>query len=75
MNLRRLFFVKIVAIYALLVCKTFGLKIGSCKFFDKFQVCFQGLLNAVTFPSMNPMTTRWLSLTILAHLELRRAKS
>ena len=39
MNLRCLFLVKIVAIYGLLVCKTFGLKIGSCKFFDKFQVC------------------------------------
>ena len=40
MNFRCLFFVKIVAIYALLVCKTFGLKIGSCKFFDKSQVWF-----------------------------------
>ena len=33
------FFVKIVAIYALLVCKIFGPKIRSCKFFDKSQVC------------------------------------
>ena len=31
---------------------------------------FQGLLNAVTFPSMNPMTTRWLSWTILDLLVL-----
>ena len=38
MNLHGLFLVKIFAIYALLVCKTFGLKIGSCKFFDKVQV-------------------------------------
>ena len=30
---------KIVAIYALLVCKIFGPKIRSCKFFDKSQVC------------------------------------
>ena len=30
--------VKIVTIYALLVCKIFGLKIRSCKFFDKSQV-------------------------------------
>ena len=28
-----------VTIYALLVCKIFGLKIRSCKFFDKSQVC------------------------------------
>ena len=39
MNLRCLFLVKIEAIYGLLVYKTFGLKIGSCKFFDKSQVC------------------------------------
>ena len=39
MNLHCLFLVKIVAIYGLLLCKTFGLKIGSCKFFDKSQVC------------------------------------
>ena len=38
MNLCCLFLVKIVAIYGLLVCKTFGLKIGLCKFFDKSQV-------------------------------------
>ena len=31
--------VKIVTIYALLVCKIFGLKIRSCNFFDKYQVC------------------------------------
>ena len=30
--------VKIVTIYALLVCKIFGLKIRSCKFFYKSQV-------------------------------------
>ena len=36
---------------------------------------FQGLLNAVTFPSMNPMTTRWLSLAILTLLKLGRAKN
>ena len=32
------FLVKIVAIYALLVCKIFNRKIRSCKFFDKYQV-------------------------------------
>ena len=30
---------KTVAIYALLRCKTFSLKIWVCKFFDKFHVC------------------------------------
>ena len=39
MHLRCFFLVKIVAIYALLVCKIFGAKIRSCKFFDKSQVC------------------------------------
>ena len=49
---------KIVKIYELLVCKTFGLKIWSCKFFDKFQVCYQ--LNL--FPlqlSTKPLTRMW----------------
>ena len=39
MHLCCFFLVKIVAIYALLVCKNFGAKIRSCKFFDKSQVC------------------------------------
>ena len=30
---------KVVAIHPLLVCKFFGLKIQTCKLFDKFQVC------------------------------------
>ena len=30
---------KIFAIHPLLVCKFFGLKIQTCKLFDKFQVC------------------------------------
>ena len=38
-NLAALFLAKLVPIYAFLVCKTFGTKIRSCKFFDKFQVC------------------------------------
>ena len=38
MHLRCFFLVKIVAIYALLVCKIFVAKIRSCKFFDKSQV-------------------------------------
>ena len=38
MHLRCIFLVKIVAIYTLLVCKIFGPKIRSCKFFDKSQV-------------------------------------
>ena len=38
MHLRCLFFSKHVAIYALLVCKIYGRKIWSCKFFDKSQV-------------------------------------
>ena len=45
MNLRCLFLVKIVAIYGLLVCKTFGLKIGSCKSFDKSQVCLLSMFS------------------------------
>ena len=40
MHLCSFFLVKKVAIYALLVCKFFGHKIRSCKFFDKYQVCF-----------------------------------
>ena len=39
MHLRCFFLVKIVAVYALLVCKIFGPKIQPCKFFDKYQVC------------------------------------
>ena len=39
MHLRCFFLLKIVKIYALLVCKIFCLKIRSCKFFDKSQVC------------------------------------
>ena len=39
MHLRCFFLVKIVKIYTLLVCKIFGPKIRSCKFFDKSQVC------------------------------------
>ena len=31
----------LVIIYTLLVCKTFGPKIRSCKFFDKSQVCLE----------------------------------
>ena len=31
--------VKLVTIYALLVCKIFDLKLRLCKFFDKSQVC------------------------------------
>ena len=38
MHLRSFFFSKTVAIYALLVCKIFGQKIQSFKFFDKSQV-------------------------------------
>ena len=38
MHLHCFFLVKIVAIYALLVCKVFGPKIRPCKFFDKYQV-------------------------------------
>ena len=34
-----LILVKIDATYAILVCKNFGPKIWSCKFFDKSQVC------------------------------------
>ena len=30
---------KIAAIFVFLLCKIFGLKIWSCKFFDKSQVC------------------------------------
>ena len=30
---------KIIKIYALFVCRTFCLKLRSCKFFDKYQVC------------------------------------
>ena len=38
-----LFLVKIGAIYPLLVCKAFGPKIRTCKFFDKSQVWEKGL--------------------------------
>ena len=41
MHLHCLFFLdKIVAIYALSVCKIFSPKIWLCKFFDKSQVCY-----------------------------------
>ena len=45
--------------YALKVCKIFGPKIRSCKFFDKSQVCtwdayvnsiLHGVLKSTTFP-------------------------
>ena len=38
MHLRCFFLLKIVKIYALLVCKIFCLKIRSCKLFDKYQI-------------------------------------
>ena len=38
MHLRCFFLVEIVANYALLMCKIFGPKIRSCKFFEKSQV-------------------------------------
>ena len=46
MHLHCFFFSKIVAIYALLVCKIFGRKIRSCKFFDKSQVCTETVIRA-----------------------------
>ena len=39
MHLRCFFLVKVVTIYALLVCKIFGPKMRLCNFFDKYQVC------------------------------------
>ena len=39
MHLGCVFVSKIVAMYALLLCITFGPKIWSCKFFDKSHVC------------------------------------
>ena len=57
MNLRCLFLVKIVAIYALLVCKTFGLKIRSRKFFDKSHVC----LSSARLTSSKRSSTTWWS--------------
>ena len=44
-----LFLVKMVANSALLVCKTFGPKIQSCKFFDKSQVCISHSNYNLTF--------------------------
>ena len=45
MHLHCSFLVKIVEIFALLVCKIVCPKIRSCKFFDKYQVCTYHLLN------------------------------
>ena len=79
MNLHCLFLVKIVAIYGLLVCKTFGLKIGSCKFVDKSQVwglvslggysAFYGKLDLVAFaPGSQEFITSCLGHLVVAIL-------
>ena len=49
----------LVIIYTLLVCKTFGLKIRSCKFFDKSQVWPPSLPAPAKDPCLTCPQARW----------------
>ena len=61
---------KNVANYALLRCKTFGLKIRRCKFFDKYHVC-----TPITVSTVSAVYSAVLPLSLMVFLVLGRSRA